>query len=79
MKISKKQLKQIIKEELQQEAKGMFLEVLEETIMETVQNEFASYNWPPEQWGQLKVDIQRNGLDLTEQVLALIGQKEMGE
>tara|TARA_B100000424_G_C22811808_1_gene434710 strand:- start:404 stop:643 length:240 start_codon:yes stop_codon:yes gene_type:complete len=79
MKISKKQLKQIIKEELQLERKGMFLEVLEEAIMATVQREFASYNWPPEQWAQLKADIQKNGLDLTQQVLALIEQKEASE
>ncbi len=76
MKIREKLLRQIIKEELQLERKGMFLEVLEEAIMETVQKEFASYNWPPEQWAQLKSDIQKNGLDLTQQVLGLIGQKE---
>ena len=79
MKIREKLLRQIIKEELQLERKGMFLEVLEEAIMATVQREFASYNWPPEQWAQLKADIQKNGLDLTQQVLALIEQKEASE
>ena len=82
MKVTKQKLQQIIKEELDaviNERRGMFLEVLEDAIMETVQREFASYNWPPEQWAQLKADIQRNGLDLAEKTLALIEQREMGE
>lgn len=82
MKVTKQKLQQIIKEELDaviKERRGMFLEVLEDAIMETVQREFASYNWPPEQWAQLKADIQRNGLDLAEKTLALIEQREMGE
>ncbi len=82
MKVTNAQLKKIIKEELDtviKERRGVLLEVLEDAIMETVQREFASYNWPPEQWAQLKADIQKNGLDLAEKTLALIEQKEMGE
>ena len=69
MKISKRQLKRIIKEEMMNE--GLHYEGLMEIMTDALREELGS--WQPEAKAEALAEFQEKGFDLTEVVLSFLG------